>query len=366
MKKIILSFFTVIWAVSLLGQTNFRHITYDEALIAAKAENKMVFIDFFTEWCGPCKMMAKQVFPDKAVGDYMNARFVSLKLDAEKEGKSLAEQYGVNAYPTCVIVGADGKVLMNKAGATLDPKSFIAELDLTVNPEKSLARLRERYEQGERTAELVETYAALKIMQMRETRDMSKIEEAYKIVRDYFSGLDKKERLKAENLFVYMNYIQSPVDEIARFMVNNQKNFDPLIKEQISTRVTRMYEDYLNAYFSGMVPFDKEGYACIKEEMVEAGMNKEGQYDSVFRFVDCYARGDLDAWLDLCEREYKNLPEDKKSELIAGMANLINTEDQDILKRASLFVRTQMVDMEVNELFGVVRGLMSLDSKLKK
>ena len=72
------------------AQTNFRSISFDEALKVAANENKLVFIDFYTDWCGPCKKMAREVFPQKEVGDFMNAKFVNLKLNAEKEGQELA------------------------------------------------------------------------------------------------------------------------------------------------------------------------------------------------------------------------------------------------------------------------------------
>lgn len=67
------------------AQTNFRDITFDQAIEAAQKENKLVFVDFYTDWCGPCKMMARDVFPQKELGDYMNDKFVSVKLNAEKE-----------------------------------------------------------------------------------------------------------------------------------------------------------------------------------------------------------------------------------------------------------------------------------------
>ena len=48
------------------------------ALAKAKAENKLVFIDAYAEWCGPCKMMARDIFPQKEVGDFFNANFINL------------------------------------------------------------------------------------------------------------------------------------------------------------------------------------------------------------------------------------------------------------------------------------------------
>ena len=70
-------FFTCLWivcAVTVMAQTDFRHLSYNEAIAAAKAEKKMVFIDFYTSWCGPCKMMMKNVFPQKSVGDYLKGK----------------------------------------------------------------------------------------------------------------------------------------------------------------------------------------------------------------------------------------------------------------------------------------------------
>lgn len=105
MKKIILFLSVSLFALSLVAQTNFRDITYKEALAAAKAEKKLVFIDFYTSWCGPCKMMMKNIFPLKEVGNYLNSKFVCIKIDAEKgEGPELAKRYQVKAYPTFVAI----------------------------------------------------------------------------------------------------------------------------------------------------------------------------------------------------------------------------------------------------------------------
>ena len=193
------------FALSASAQTNFRAISYDEAIAAAKAENKLVFMDFYTDWCGPCKRMASEVFPQKEVGDYMNAKFVCIKLNAEKEGKELADLYKVEAYPTFIGIDTDKKVVMTKVGATSTGKEFITDVDLQINPDKNPEKLKARYEGGERTPELIASYAALKLSEFRENRDMAKRKEAFSMVRDYYHGLSEADRLSPKNLFVSVN-----------------------------------------------------------------------------------------------------------------------------------------------------------------
>ena len=89
-----------------------------EALSRAEAEDKLVFIDFYTSWCTPCKLMDEDVFTDRHFGDYMNANFVSIKVNAETgNGPNLAALYGVQAYPTLVFVDTNGRTLEKKEGA---------------------------------------------------------------------------------------------------------------------------------------------------------------------------------------------------------------------------------------------------------
>lgn len=96
----------------------FQHLSLNDALAKAKAEGKQVFIDCFTEWCGPCKMLARDVFPRPEVGKVFNERFVNIKLDMEKgEGPDVAKRYGVKAYPTLLVLNADGNVDGTLVGA---------------------------------------------------------------------------------------------------------------------------------------------------------------------------------------------------------------------------------------------------------
>jgi uncharacterized protein YyaL (SSP411 family) len=91
--------------------------TWNEALALAKKENKLVFVDFYAAWCGPCKRMKKVSFADAEVANFFNQNFVNLHLDAEKgEGAEKANFYGVRAYPTLVFISPDGKVLKYAEG----------------------------------------------------------------------------------------------------------------------------------------------------------------------------------------------------------------------------------------------------------
>lgn len=59
--------------------------TFNEAIAEAKSQQKNLFIDCYTSWCGPCKRMSNGVFTQKNVGDYFNKNFICLKVDMEKE-----------------------------------------------------------------------------------------------------------------------------------------------------------------------------------------------------------------------------------------------------------------------------------------
>jgi thiol-disulfide isomerase/thioredoxin len=85
----------------------FQELGFDQALAAAKKDGKVVMIDFFTTWCGPCKRLDKVTWADADVQKWLGEKTVALKIDAEKEAK-LADRFDVHAYPTIVFVKADG------------------------------------------------------------------------------------------------------------------------------------------------------------------------------------------------------------------------------------------------------------------
>ena len=96
-----------------------------EAKAKAKKENKLIFIDCYTTWCGPCKSMAKKTFVNKEVGEYYNKNFICLKMDMEKgEGIKIAGNYSIEAYPTYLFLDSKGEVKHRDLGF-IDATRFI-------------------------------------------------------------------------------------------------------------------------------------------------------------------------------------------------------------------------------------------------
>lgn len=95
----------------------FEEGSWNEVLAKAKKENKPIFVDAYAVWCGPCKYMSYNVFPDAAVGEFYNKNFINYKFDMERgEGPKFASDYQVRAYPTFLFIDGDGKVQYRTLG----------------------------------------------------------------------------------------------------------------------------------------------------------------------------------------------------------------------------------------------------------
>jgi len=132
--------FSLILSLSLsASKIEFRDLTFAEGLAIAKEENKPVFIDCYTTWCGPCKWMTANIFTDESVANYYNENYVCLKIDMEKgEGLDIAKNYTIRAYPTLLYLNDKGEKLLVSVGANRDPESYIANGERAKDPENNI------------------------------------------------------------------------------------------------------------------------------------------------------------------------------------------------------------------------------------
>lgn len=136
----------------------FFHGTWKEALAKAKDEDKLVFVDAYAKWCGPCKAMAKNVFTQQSVGEFYNANFINLKLDMEEsDGVTFGHKYPVSAYPSLFFLDGEGKVIKKiKGGQRVEGLLALGEEALKSNDKSG--KYQEKYDEGDRSYELVYSY----------------------------------------------------------------------------------------------------------------------------------------------------------------------------------------------------------------
>ena len=159
MSRIIFLFILTIGFSNVHAQgIEFFHGTWEQALERAKTEDKIIFVDAFTTWCGPCKRMAKQVFTDGTVGEFYNKNFINMKIDMEKKpGLAFQRKYPVSAYPTLYYIDGEGKVVHKTKGGR-QVGAFIELGKTAMSKNDKSGQYAEAYEKGDRDPELIFKY----------------------------------------------------------------------------------------------------------------------------------------------------------------------------------------------------------------
>ena len=102
----------------------------DQAIDLARADNKLIIVDVYTDWCGWCKKMDQVIYSDPMIVG-LSRQEVFLKFDAEdgSEGEQFARRMGVRGYPTTIILDSQGRKLKSAAGFLKSPQNFIKFVD---------------------------------------------------------------------------------------------------------------------------------------------------------------------------------------------------------------------------------------------
>ena len=163
MKRIFISFILLI-SLNLYSHGEgivFFHGTFAEAKAEAAKQHKLIFMDCFTTWCGPCNRMARDVFPREDVGNFFNEHFICCKMDMEKgEGLDIAKTFGVRSYPTYLFLDADGSLEHRTLGSK-PSENFIADGKTAVDPKRNLHGLTERFNNGDKDTSMLRQLASI-------------------------------------------------------------------------------------------------------------------------------------------------------------------------------------------------------------
>lgn len=196
MKKIAVILILCIGSFWAYGQgIEFYHGPYAEVLKKARKEKKQIFVDVYTSWCGPCKMMARDVFSRQEVGEYYNRNFVCLKLDAEKEKDyPFFEKYQAGGYPSMFWLDTEGKLIDMHVGYMEAPAFILKGQQLKDSRQVEIWEgLQKRWDAGERSSELMDKYVFGYLAK-------AKPEKTKACCMDYLKSLDETQ-VKTEHTY---------------------------------------------------------------------------------------------------------------------------------------------------------------------
>lgn len=226
-----MKFFSLLIASLLLTCSSFaqnRKIIFTEGPFAktqemAKKQKKLIFIDAYTSWCGPCKKMANTVFKNDTVADYFNKTFINTKFDMEKgEGIALAKRYEIKAYPTFLVVDADGK-LVHKVVGYQEPKEFINNISDAFNPLQTLAGMQNEFNKGNRKAEFVAKY--IKAL-MRDQKE----DEAYNAACSFMMVAPDADKFTSDGWYTISNATNGVYSPNFNFMIANRDRYKKVVE----------------------------------------------------------------------------------------------------------------------------------------
>lgn len=220
----------------------FEDISFKEALAKAKAEGKKVFIDCYTQTCGPCKYMMKNIFPLQECGDYFNPKFVSLTRDMDVgEGPKLGKKYKVGIYPTFLIINPDGTLFCKEMGAVrLNSNiTFVEKIENAIQRATEINELEKKYNSGEKNTVLVR-----KLVDLLKVSDFQKADT---VLNQYLSSLSIEELCKDDTWNMFSSEINSPDSPVFRKLLANRAHFEKLLgKDRVEGKIISTYQNEFN------------------------------------------------------------------------------------------------------------------------
>ena len=276
--------------------------SWDEILSKARQENKLIFMDCYTSWCGPCKQMARTTFVDPEVATMFNEKFINVKVDMEKgEGKTLKERYHVTAYPTLNFINGNGEIVHCVVGG-MDVKELMAQGNVALSG-KGLTYMQGEYANGNRAPEFIETY--LNVL------DMANLgEEAQKVSLDYFATLDREKLNEKAYWNIFTKFVNDVNSDLFQYVYANRVKFYPLYGEQqVNRKLETVWAIGANKFVSdkdGKQVLDKKGFDRYVKWMKKSKVNGWEDIATSARMSNAEKIGDWKSYVELGDVQLKN------------------------------------------------------------
>lgn len=240
---------------------NFESTTWNEILTKAEKENKLIFLDAFADWCGPCKWMAKNVFTNDTVAQFFNENFINAKIDMEKgEGVGIAQTYGVRAYPTFLFIDGNGQ-LVHRACGSCPAQDFINQAKAALNPETQLVTIKKNFEANPGDAVYAKKYFTLLLNAcMKADEDIAK----------YFATQKESDLISSNNWDMINQFLNDNNSREFKYLIKNRKKFvEKYSKDSVDQKISSVYENGLRDLTRLK---DFKSYDALKAKIKKSGI----------------------------------------------------------------------------------------------
>jgi thioredoxin-related protein len=137
-----------------------KDLSWEQIKEKAKKENKYIFVDCYTTWCGPCKKMDKEVYGQDSVGDFMNEKFINVRVQMDRtnndnndvigwynEAERIKDRYRVTIFPSYLFFSPIGDIIHRDVSYMASDK-FVSMAEMAFNPQSQYYTLKAEYEEG--------------------------------------------------------------------------------------------------------------------------------------------------------------------------------------------------------------------------
>jgi len=296
--------------------------TYQEAFKLAEKQDKLVFVDAYAEWCGPCKRMAATTFKDTEVGSFFNEQFINLKIDMEKgQGLTFRNEYPVSAFPTLLFIDGAGEVV-HKAVGGKKTADFLQLGQLALRKFDNSDKYAKLYEEGNRDFDLMIKYV----------QSLNKVEKpSLKISNEYLRSKPAiSDQQMAEFLYEATTHADSRIFDM---MVDHKSQ---IIKIKGEAALAEKVEEACCKTVEKAIEFESPELLSSAKEKLKKNAKSKYKSFNVKSDMDYYlGTGDVDNYLKK-SKEYVSKIIKKNPEELRKMAIDLTTEFKDNPEALSL------------------------------
>jgi len=311
--------------------------TWQKVIDTAKEAQKIIFMDCYTTWCGPCKMLDKNVFTNDQIADFFNGNFVNAKYDMEKgEGITLKDKYGVSAFPTLLFIDPATQEVIHRVAGAGTVEYMMEQAKIATNPATNLQGIKSRYEMGEKNAQTLSQY-------VNALRKASMSAEINNVTVAYLSTLSNEDMMLESNWKLFESNVVEPLAEPSLRIFSNRKAFEEKIgKKRVGDKLSSILLIAVNR-FRNKEPepvknFDQERYDALLSllsksddelapfcllQLKTAGFAQHGEYEKMIEAVHTVVEKDFPAQQQL-----------KSIYVMTYLTKLVGRKDKKLQKKA--------------------------------